>query len=193
MAKVRKPLVTSEYVVDLCKGVAEVIPTKDDPATHNANVARMLFMVAAHESIGFRTRRQDGFSRESTRGAFSFWQIEWPSVELSLENLITRPLLEVQVGIWMSRYGLPARFLDPANKAEVLLVLQEETGDPLGALFARLHHKWYPAYVPACIYEMGKYCKAYHNTDRGKARPRDYVEAFQKYWPGKEEACTGIA
>lgn len=183
MAKVRPPLVSIAYVVDLCRGVAETLPTQNSPETRSAHVTRMLFMVAAHESMGFRCRRQLGFSKESPRGAVSFWQLEWPGIELSLGNLQTRPLLEVQAGIWMAKHKLPAEWLSIDKRAEIWAALQEARGDALGALFARLHHKWFTAQVPPNVYEMAKYCKQYHNTYRGKAKVEEYVNAFMKYWP----------
>jgi hypothetical protein len=186
MAKIRPQVANPKQVLALCCAVARAIPTASNPERHEWNVARLLFSTVAHESDGFRARRQYGFTAHSTKGAFGLWQCEWGSISSSLQALVYRPAINEQCIAWVDTFGISRDCLLPSNQPQTLLLLQEEKGDPLSAMFARLHYKWIPEAVPENIYDIAAYAKKYYNTYRGKARESDYRTAYEKYWPYSE-------
>ena len=87
---------TSRVVRLLCDDCACSIYTSTAPSMAYADrVARLLFMTAAHESGGFRWRRQLGFSRDDDRGAFGLWQCEWQSIADSIRYVRTPKRVEL--------------------------------------------------------------------------------------------------
>ena len=149
--------------------------------------ARLLFMTAAHESGGFRHRRQIGFSRDSTRGAFGLWQCEQGSIGDSLAMLqrSNRRALQHHCVAWLDRWhGLSDITLHPASLQAILYALQEPRGDPLSCLLARLHYMRDPEPIPEGLPCQARYAKDVFNTEAGSATPMLYFEAYQKYWPG---------
>lgn len=183
MAKLRPQVANPKDILALCCAVARAIPTAKDPQEHEANVIRLMFMTVAHESDGFRARRQYGFTQHSRKGAFGLWQCEWGSISTSLDHLVYRPGVNEQCIAWVNAFGIPRERLLVSDQDQILHTLQEPSGDPLSALFARLHYKWVPEYVPENIYDIARYAKQYYNTYKGAARESDYLVAFQKYWP----------
>lgn len=183
MAKLRPQVVNPKDILSLCCAVARAVPTAMHSQEHEWNVIRLLFMTVAHESDGFRARRQYGFTPHSLKGAFGLWQCEWGSVSTSLDHLVYRPAVHEQCVAWVDAFDIPRDHLLAANREQILLALQGQAGDPLSALFSRLHYKWVPEYVPENIYDMARYAKQYYNTYKGSARESDYRIAFEKYWP----------
>jgi len=175
------PLIKSVY--DLCKKCAHIIWALKPPSISYADrIAKLLFMTASHESY-FIYRRQKGFSKTSDRGAFSLFQLEWNTIQDHLKWLSRKLLLTKAAEAFLINYTLPTSLLDPSNKQQILLILQEEQGDPLGCLYARLHYLRIPEPIPGTIEEMGNYAKKYYNTYKGKARAEDYIRAFNKFYP----------
>ena len=136
-------------------------------------------MTAAHESLQFRHRRQIGFSPYSTRGAFSLFQLEWISISSSLDYLDRRPLLRKHALDYLSEYGFDETILNSRAKPAILNVLQQPAGDPLGAMFARVHYLQRPGKIPATPAGMADYAKQHYNTSAGKATPEDYLKAYR--------------
>lgn len=94
-------------ILRLCRDCAASLYGAVPPSPAYAEqVAQLLFMTAAHESAGFRYRRQIGFRRESQGGAFGLWQCELGSLEASID-LIRKPerraLLDHCLA-WMDRW-----------------------------------------------------------------------------------------
>lgn len=158
-------------------------------AVHNGNpptfgyadrAASLMFMTAAHESDGFRARRQYGFSAGTTRGAFSLFQMEFPSIRESLAMIKARPVLHGQATAFLTAIDSPVEFDDPFR---VLQAIQKPTGDALAAVLARLHYYRVPAPVPETPMEQAQYAKKYWNTYLGKATPEDYLcAAYKALW-----------
>lgn len=177
---------TSRVVRLLCDDCACSIYTSTAPSMAYADrVARLLFMTAAHESGGFRWRRQLGFSRDDDRGAFGLWQCELASIEASID-LIHRPdrrPLRDRCLAWLDRWpGLEDVDLSHRTLGIALLALQEPRGDPLSCLLARLHYLRVPEAVPATVQDMAAYAKRHYNTRLGKATAADYLSAYEKGW-----------
>jgi len=88
----------------LCQSCAENIFANLGPSEQYAlAVARLLFMVAAHESGGFQYRRQLGFAWSNGFGAHGLWQIEWASVSDSIGMLRRKSALAQRSARWLFR------------------------------------------------------------------------------------------
>ena len=150
-------------------------------------VCKLLFMTAAHESGGFRWRRQLGFGRLDTRGAFGLWQVERQSIEHSIRYIRhpARPELYGRCVTWLDQYDrdFPDLNLSEPSIIGICTVMQDPRGDALACLFARLHYLKFPAPVPSTLPAMADYAKKYYNTHLGKATPQDYLTAFERWWP----------
>lgn len=178
---------SGERISRLCRDCASSIyGTRAPTAAYADNVARLLFMTAAHESGGFRHRRQLGFARFSAKGAFGLWQCELASVEDSIDyirNASRRPLFE-RCMQWLDGWPeLSDIDLSHRTAAFALLALQDPRGDPLSCLLARLHYVRDPQPVPATPPEMAAYAKRVYNTRLGAATAADYLRAYERYWP----------
>jgi len=183
------------------------------PALHYAvRVADLLFMTAAHES-GLIHRRQTVFAGKNTnRGGWSLYQVEWPSIEESLRVMNRKPEISTHVLRWLAAFhsrdlrgaveaalrampdlpeDTPADDLHEVSPwVRLLGLMLEETGDPLGCLFARLHYLRAPGPVPATVIDMAAYAKRYYNTAAGKATAAKYQNAFTRLCPWPPERRT---
>ena len=177
----------------LCQSCAENIFANLGPSEQYAlAVARLLFMVAAHESGGFQYRRQLGFAWSNGFGAHGLWQIEWASVSDSIGMLRRKSALAQRSARWLFRDShAPSWWFDASinlladngpRQFKPLLVMMCGW-DRLCCLFARLHFLRVPAAVPSEVEAQGMYAKQWYNTEKGKAAARDYVDAFNLYWP----------
>jgi len=179
--------------VTLCYEVAfQVYDSRGPTPAYADRAARLLFMTAAHESAGFRYRRQIGFSPTSTRGAFGVTQCERANIRTSCDWLARRPYARMRVEDWLhSHSGLASIRLDAAGMAPMLAVLQQEQGDPLSYLLARLSYYRHPEPIPATLGEMAWYAKKYHNTLAGSATVAMYLDAYRRYWPASMNGGGG--
>jgi hypothetical protein len=167
-----------QHVQDLCRGCAAAVYNNTAPNKRYASdVSNLLFMTIAHESDGFRARRQYGFSWGSDRGAWSLAQVEQGSVLDSMKFMAARTNLAQRAVQWAS--------CDDRATADWLLDLPVETvlrllpmSERLTVLFCRLHYLRVPAFVPHDLSAQAEYAKRYYNTMAGKARPSDYHRAF---------------
>jgi len=199
----------TERMWDLCLDCAEnVFPSKPYPSHYTRSVAALLQMTWLHESGGGRYRRQGGFSTDSTRGAFSIFQIEKCSLQDSLLWLGKHPDALERTEQWIKRdtkswYPHLWRMVEdleiPTDRLkfpclllpdflDMLLALQDPVGDRTAAAFARIHYLRVPKRVPSfngldSVKEMAEYAKKYYNTKAGKAHWTDYALAFAWNWP----------
>ena len=183
-------MISADKVWALCKEVGYAIRNSNDPVDHVAayNAARLLFMTAAHESDNFKARRQYGFSSTSDRGAFSLFQMEWPSIVDSGKHISnpSRSILlrhctefleeRINNGFHVGWLTNPLE-----HKTRILSKLQTEEGDPLACVYARLHYLRVPAALPKSAKAMAEYAKKYYNTSAGKATPMDYLGAYAEW------------
>jgi hypothetical protein len=143
-------------------------------------VTRQLFMTIAHESDGFRARRQYGFSPDTTTGAFGFAQNERASIEQGFYRMWRGDAVGKACRDYLDLWGSKK----PVNPHECRMFVQEPLGDPLSVLLCRLHYLRVPAPIPLDLEQMSRYAKQHYNTHLGKATPEDYLRAFHRHWPG---------
>lgn len=171
---------TIVQVWDLCGDVAKnVYRSNRAPSAEYADrVQTILFMIASHESGGFIHRRQMGFGRFGDRGAFSLWQVQWNSITDSLHRIAQDSEMENRIILLCERNGISRPPLSFKRKDELLLALQQTSGDILGAVLARLHLLGRPGAIPQDISEMAQYAKEQYNTRGGSATPELYMRHF---------------
>lgn len=178
---------SSKVIALLCDDCAcSIYGTRPPSAAYADAVARLLFMTAAHESGGFRYRRQIGFARDSVTGAFGLWQCEWPSIADSIRYIRNPQRAELygRCVTWLDGYDkhFPELALHDVAQRGILATIQDVRGDPLSCLLARLHYLRVPEAVPATVQEMAAYAKKHYNTRLGKATAADYLSAYERYW-----------
>lgn len=179
--------IACRHTWNLCRGAAFGI-YGDTPPTdeYGEAAARLLYMTAAHESGGFRWRRQLGFdpAPQSYGGAFGLWQIEQGSIATTLAWMRRKPSVVAHAQAWLEyipRYQCID--LGALSAEAVCRSMQEQSGDPLGAVFARCHYMWItPKPIPLKSEDQAAYAKQYWNTAAGAASMSSYLEAFDAYW-----------
>ncbi len=189
---------SNKRIADLCISCAKSIyDTKAPSEQYAMRAAKLLFMTAAHESNGFRARRQyglpmfptadnvHGLPRRYYIGAFGLWQCEINSIQTSLYWLFARPQAGKRAQEWLASNG-DDRGIVQREIYDVLHDIQFEKFDPLSCLLARIHYFRVKPAIPDKIKDMAKYAKLYYNTMQGKAKPSHYELAYLKYWPYKE-------
>ena len=183
--------------------------TRAPTLAYAVRVADQLFMTAAHESALVHRRQGAFFGRDTRRGAWSLYQLEWGSVEASLRLLYRKHEMGTRALCWLSGFqgadlrgamqsalaqvtelpaDTPCDDLDEVSPFVRLLELMlEPSGDPLGCLFARLHYMRVPEPIPATPAEMADYAKEHYNGP-GKATAQKYLDAFNRMcpWPPAE-------
>jgi len=175
-----------QHFQQLCRQVAQITYNQRPPSDAYAErTARLLYMTGAHESGGFRWRRQMGFNSTSTQGAFGIWQCEWGSIADSCAWLDKHPCVRFRLAAWLYQYhemrGIP---LYASAKEKLLTILQTSLGDPLSCAFARLHYFRDPSPIPETIGDLAAYAKRVYNTSMGAAKAADYERAYRQHWPG---------
>jgi hypothetical protein len=164
----------------MCNTCAYAIHGGTISAQYADAVARLLFMTIAHESDSFKARRQYGFRPDTTRGAFGWAQTEKASMDASFDRM----WLGDAVGNSCVRYLDCWNSIKPVNTYEMRMAVQKPEGDALSVLLCRLHYLRVAAPVPLGLVEQSEYAKYYYNTRLGKAKPSDYLKAYQRHWPG---------
>lgn len=121
-----------------------------------------------------------GYGFRETTGAFSYWQLESSSVIDSLERLRRNPALSIRAARWLFNHenADPEWYL---GRSPEIILNETWMCVELGCLLARLHFLKFPEVVPCHLDEIARYAKQYYNTERGKAIPGDYLEAYNKY------------
>lgn len=193
----------STRVWELCARVAQgAYDTKAPSEGYADRVARILFMIAAHESARFAFRRQRGFGRGSTIGAFGLFQTEWAPVLDNLELLARKEALRLHVLALLmpadqallqrmidrheqllTMYREPGHPTDP-DQAVFLSRLQTPAGDDLACVMARLHLMRDAKPIPESPEDQAVYAKRVYNTAAGAATPQQYLKAFSELYEG---------
>lgn len=170
-------------IYDMCLSCAQSVYNTRPPSPQYARrVANLLFGTAAHESAGFRYRRQLGFSYRSRSGAWGLWQIESASVADSLVDLISKDKLELSnnAARWvgqsddMSWHWWVGETSHDICKSMVI-------SDRVSCLFSRLHYLRFPEPVPESLGDQAAYWKAHYNTYLGRGTPEDYLRSWVKF------------
>lgn len=176
-----------ERIARLCVACARsVYGTKPPTVAYADRAARLLFMTGAHESGGWRFRRQQRYGRDSKDGAFGLWQTERASMTASMDWLLGREAAMHHAREFLVRQNAGGQLDLPIN--EQLHMVQSRIGDALSCLYARLHYFRVPAPIPATPREWAQYAKQHYNTYLGKARPSDYLRAYEREVKGVTDA-----
>lgn len=147
-------------------------PTLIQLDMYSLSAEKLLYMTAAHESMGFRHRRQiEG-------PALSFFQIEPATFkDLWFRYLEMRPELKDRVRPFLT--------FRPQIELEDYLLDQLENNDAFACAIARIKYWTIPAPLPAPddLEGMAYYAKMYYNTPKGKATQEKYLNDFTLYAP----------
>jgi len=176
-------------ICGMCHSCAEAVHNGRPPSGRYARWAgQLLFGTAAHESVGFKYRRQIGFSLENSRGGWGLWQLESGSMGDSIKYIDGRPALRENVTQWLGDYdedgqlGLVPAILGGAGGTDVISrLIAEPIGDPLACLLARLHYMRFPEAIPGAVTEQAKYWKHRYNTHLGKGTPNQYAANWERH------------
>lgn len=180
MPSLQQQIETARNCLALCKSAANEIWINRAPDPIYADtVADCLFMIAAHESDGFRARRQYGFSPTSMGGAFGLWQCEADGINRSIARIQSNEIAWRRCVSWLRQHGLEM----PMRTDLVLQAIQQPSGDPLAAMIVRLFHFGVPDAIPGTLPAMAAYAKRYHNTVAGSATAQNYLDAFNRWHP----------
>jgi len=171
----------------MCRGAARAIYGANPPSDGYAYAAaQLLYMTAAHESDGFRARRQYGFDPApiSFEGAFSLWQMERGSISTTIGWLGRRPRVAQNAQKWLGYLPCHRGVEIPAMRLEAVCTgVQGQEGDALACVFARCHYMWItPKPIPRRAEDLAAYAKQYWNTEAGSATAMLYMNAFDAYW-----------
>ena len=127
----------------------------------------LVFGTGAHESMGWRYRRQLGGG--PARGLF---QCEKATFDDLIENYLAyRPELLAKI-IQISR-------VDRLNFNDL------ETNDTLAVCICRVHYRRFKWAIPKTLEGQAKKYKIYYNSVSGKATVEDYIRNYKLY--SKEE------
>ena len=152
-------------------------------------VARLLLGTSAHESSGFRFRRQiarwdDGKPQEIPRtkllGAWGLWQCEDISIRESLRQLNLRDLARRNANQFLLNHAGMA-LKDFAGMTRLKRMQAIAHNDWLALCFARLHYLWVPSAVPISLEEQAHYWKRHYNTSAGAGQPQDFIRAWREH------------
>lgn len=183
------PIASQMY--ELCHECAQAVYGFHAPTTAYANrVTELLFGTAVHESAGFRHTRQIGFSLETPRGGWSFWQLEWGSIHDSLKLLDRTPALAHHAAMFLellhpdvlrpiacAKSSVPG----PSHMLHLHILNLVRTWPRLACLFARLHYMRDPEPIPASLTAQAHYWKIVYNTVAGKGTAGAYMASWGKW------------
>lgn len=167
-------IVLAKSVWYTCRSVASCIHTK--PVDVLA-VARLLYGTAAHESGGFRYRRQMGLPWGSLRGGFGLWQVQTNSLQESIRRLSTKPELAHLAGAWLYGQDPPREWYSMTHDVSHAM----QASDRLCCLYARLHYLWKPEPIPVELDEQAAYWKEHYNTASGAGTVEEYMKNWRTY------------
>jgi hypothetical protein len=186
-------------VLALCRScAANVYMSRAPSALYAERVACLLFGTAAHESGGFRHRRQIGLADKAYVGGYGLFQLEGVSVEDSLARLDgrgghrSRPELADVCARWLWQWPVGRRVL---RLFDVHQVLELCLGwDRLAVLFARLHYLWVPEAVPGSVEQQAAYWDRHYNRNAEKGTVAEYLRHWvtdcRRTWIGAHKSST---
>ena len=174
-------LKTGREVWAICQRIASGVYIKRPPSEAYAlRVARLLWGTAAHESGGFRYRRQLGFSLSSLAGGWGLWQIEHGSVTDSLYDVSGNAKLTSAVCAVLNDRG--RELVRRWNTNEIIRATAFAEYDDVSCVLARMHYMRVRDAVPETPGGCAVYWKTWYNTSAGKGRPEQWLEAFNRLW-----------
>ena len=155
------------------KLLKEIIqPVLDEMGMRSAAAEKLLIMTAAHESLGFRYRRQQGGGP-----ALSYYQIEPATLDDLYENYLAfRPGKQALLDAYLP---------EETSRTDAL-----ENSDKYATAAARLIYARVPDALPDVADDeaLAAYAKKFWNTDLGAATPEKYLADYRAYGPKPEPA-----
>jgi hypothetical protein len=171
---------------ELCISAMQNVFTAVRPSAEYCDAgARLLMMIGAHESAGWKHPRQhdgqDYYPLDSARNAFGLWQTEPISLIESMRRMDANLEIAKRAARWLFQADVDPhwyRAFAPGQFAPLhtMIVLSPRAS----VLFARLHVLWDPGPIPSGIEEQAKYAKAVYNRG-GAASAAKYIQAWYKY------------
>lgn len=170
-----------------CKRIAAGAWIKTPPSPQYADrVARLLWGTAAHESGGFRYRRQIGFGLTSTRGGWGLFQVEHAAAtdvfyDISKSNSLTANCVSV---LSAPSAGVLRRW----SAYEALHATAFPEFDDLSCLIARVYFMTIRESVPATPGAMAVYWDDKYNRNPTKGFPDQWLRAYNT-WGARCGVC----
>lgn len=133
---------------------------------YSDNAARLLLMIAAHESgLGSYIMQVKG-------PAMGIYQMEPETMRDIYRNFIGR---KKSLDFAVSKFVPSTKSLYGTDFAEILA-----TDIRYATVLARCFFLRFEEPIPSTPYDMAAYAKKYWNTEAGKASINDYITAYQK-------------
>ena len=186
-----------KHIWQLCEDCADNIYTMNQPSpSYSLAVAQMLYGTACKES-DLRHRRQTVFDWDGTRGAFSLWQVEYGSMETSINWLKKKPDTLERVSQWLFQSKRATVEWVDLDKKTLLYMMRG--WDRFGVLFARLHYFRVRQSIPSELHNQAEYWLTFYNCMGCTKDPRSknmsldsaknhcinsYIESWNRYSDG---------
>jgi hypothetical protein len=182
----REPILSLLDAWEMCLSVMmNVFSTARPAASYCDAGARLLMMIGAHESAGFKHPRQhDGlnyYPLDSGIGAYGLWQTEPISIVDSLQRLEVRQDIAHRASRWLFLADVDPwwyRAYQPGGYKGLYTLVAESPR--ASCLFARLHLLWDSKPIPSTIDEQAQYAKRVYNKN-GAATCTKYAQAWYRY------------
>lgn len=174
---------TPKELVALCRACAAEVYGDRPPSAQYAERASMLLAgTAAHESDGFKARRQYGYTYVNDGGAWGLWQTERAVLVDTRQYLASHPLVlrHVTTFVCQDSRADPQWLLRQYTDSTALL-RWIACNDRMAVCQARLHYFQKPGAIPTTIQGQAEYWKHWYNTERGKGTTREYIRDWDRY------------
>lgn len=178
-------------IFELCHQCAEAVySTRPPTPAYASRVTHLLFGTAVHESAGFNHSRQIGYSLTSPDGAWSYFQLEWPSITDSLRLLDRMPALALHVAHFLEVIDphwfaplipTPLNFPDCRTDNKLSFLNLIRSWPRLAVTLARIHYLRDPDPIPLTIDAQAVYWKRLYNTHAGKGTPDQYIASWNRW------------
>lgn len=148
------------------------------------SAALLMLGTCAHESDGFKTRRQYGFSQESSGGAFGLSQVQLNSLSDSIHYA-----KRINVAAACNAFLSPAEYAvwRLENPVQIARAMMKPSGDGLAILACRLHYLQRRGAIPTfdgknpvqLLAQADYYVKQYNCG--GAATARKYIDHWHAW------------
>jgi hypothetical protein len=167
----RKAIMTAEAEELRTAAIRPALKALESFVPYSLAAENLVLGTAAHESGGFKWRRQQGAHGIPTGPALGLWQIEPATLTDIYDNFLKfRPRLERAVESCL-----------PHGEAQIDRLAQLETNDRYGAALCRLKYVRSPVKLPADpndVFEMGRQWAAVYNTRFPAQR---FIDDYRRY------------
>jgi hypothetical protein len=182
----REPILSPLEAWELSISVMQNVFAAARPSSEYCDTgARLLMMIGAHESGGWKHPRQHNgqeyFPLDSARNAFGLWQTEPISILESLRRLEADIDIAIRSARWLFQANVEPFWYRAFAPGQYTPLHTMIVASPRASvLFARLHVMWDPKPIPSGVNEQAKYAKAVYNRN-GSASSAQYIQAWYKH------------